>query len=139
MLLKFISLTISLLGLSEVENIIHTKTGSTEKVVILCPNGTITIERNLPTVGILMTNSTWTNSFSPMVLTNFQPVPMPTFTNWSPGSPVPRIPIPVYPGGFCYITTPNTMGLSNGIVPGLSTTLPNYPATTFQTPEAVQP
>ena len=107
MLLKIIALAISLLGMSEVENIIHTKSGSTEKVVILCPNGTITIEKNLTTVGILMTNSTWTNQFSPMVITNFNPVPMLTFTNWSPGSPVPTIPIPLYQGGFT--PTPNTV------------------------------
>lgn len=80
MLLKIIALATSLLGLSEVENIIHTKTGSTEKVVILCPNGTITIER-------------WTNQFSPMVITNFHPtipgfnyyIPTPnTVTNFQP-------------------------------------------------------
>lgn len=89
MLLKIIALAISLLGLSEVENIIHTKTGSTEKVVILCPNGTITIERRPEPI-------TATNLFSPMVI-----------TNWSPGSPVPTIPIPLYQGGFT--PTPNTV------------------------------
>lgn len=101
MLLKIIALAISLLGLSEVENIIHTKTGSTEKVVIMCPNGQITIEKNLPTVGILMTNCTWTNQFSPMVITNFHPVPMPTFT-------LPSYQDATVPG-FNYTPTPNTV------------------------------
>lgn len=93
MLLKIIALAISLLGLSEVENIIHTKVGSTEKVVILCPNGTITIERRPEP--ITATNG-FTNLFSPRVI-----------TNWSPGSPVPTIPIPLYQGGFT--PTPNTV------------------------------
>ena len=75
MLLKIIALAISLLGLSEVENIIHTKVGSTENVVILCPNGTITIDRRPEPITV--TNGVFTNIFS---LPTFPSPPPPSFT-----------------------------------------------------------
>ena len=96
MLLKIIALAISLLGLSEVENIIHTKTGSNEKVVILCPNGTVTIERRPE--HITATNGVFTNIFSPMNITNVITVPMPML-------PPPNYTVP----GFYYTPTPNTV------------------------------
>ena len=128
MLLKIIALAISILGLSEAENIIHTKAGSTEKVVILCPNGKITIERRLSP--LMTTNEVWTNSVitgfaTNTWITNFHPVPMPTYP--PPGT------IQILPGVWTnYIPTPNAIGrgLSNGIVPGTSITLPYYPDTT---------
>lgn len=90
MLIKFISLAVTLLGLSEVENVIYDKFNSTEKVVILCPNGQITIERKLEPVAVVTnvypgsdiyyhSNGFWTPALRGSALTvpglQYQPTP----------------------------------------------------------------